>query len=159
MQKFLLERVFAEEFARDSYENLLFSICRFHEITAAYPRHITVVGFGFKTRRFVDLHRRAIRFPAANFVYVGIDPPGADLGELERLEGVNAVVHFEEDPYGCRSGVLVGKRAARNPFRRMHGYAETNPGLLALMNWCPEPGSEGRWFEDEGLPWDPLKNR
>jgi hypothetical protein len=90
---------------------------------------------------------------------VGIDPPGADLAELNRLENVNAAVHFEEDPYGCRSQVLAGKRAVRNPFRRMHGYAETNPALLALMNWCPEPGSEGRWFEDKALPWDPVKGR
>ena len=67
MHKFLLERVVSEEFARDSYENLLFSICRFHEVTGRYPDKITVVGFGFKTRRFVDLHRKAVRFPEDKF--------------------------------------------------------------------------------------------
>jgi len=67
MHKFLLERVVSEEFARDSYENLLFSICRFHEVTGRYPDKITVVGFGFKMRRFVDLHRKAVRFPKDKF--------------------------------------------------------------------------------------------
>eukprot|EP00850_Spirogloea_muscicola_P000141 SM000001S04543 [mRNA] locus=s1:841502:842944:- [translate_table: standard] len=35
-------RALTEEFARDSLENLLFSICRFHELTGAYPNNITV---------------------------------------------------------------------------------------------------------------------
>ena len=30
------DRAFTEEHARDSYENLLFSLCRFHEITGAW---------------------------------------------------------------------------------------------------------------------------
>jgi len=63
MEKFLLERVISEEFARDSYENILFSLCRFYEMIGRYPEKITVIGFGFKERRFTDLHRKAIRFP------------------------------------------------------------------------------------------------
>ena len=63
MDKFLLERAISEEYARDSYENLLFSLCRFFEVTERYPDKITVIGFGFKERRFTDLHRRAVRFP------------------------------------------------------------------------------------------------
>ena len=63
MDNFMLERVYSEEFARDSYENLLFSLCRFHEITGRYPDKITVIGFGFKEKRFKDLHRKAVRFP------------------------------------------------------------------------------------------------
>lgn len=63
MDKFMLERVYSEEFARDSYENLLFSLCRFFEITGRYPDKITVIGFGFKEKRFKDLHRKAVRFP------------------------------------------------------------------------------------------------
>lgn len=63
MDNFMLERVYSEEFARDSYENLLFSLCRFHEITGRYPDKITVIGFGFKEKRFTDLHRKAVRFP------------------------------------------------------------------------------------------------
>jgi hypothetical protein len=44
-------RTAAETFARDSFENLLFSIARFREITGAYPKQITVVGYDFKKQR------------------------------------------------------------------------------------------------------------
>jgi hypothetical protein len=68
MDKFLLERVVSEEFARDSYENVLFSLCRFFEMTGRYPSKITVIGFGFKERRFTDLHRKAVRFPQDRYL-------------------------------------------------------------------------------------------
>jgi hypothetical protein len=63
MDKFLLERVHSEEYARDSYENVLFSLCRFFEVTGRYPEKVTVIGFQFKEKRFKDLHRKAVRFP------------------------------------------------------------------------------------------------
>jgi len=150
MDKFLLERVVSEEFARDSYENVLFSLCRFFEMTGRYPEKVTVIGFGFKERRFSDLHRKAVRFPQERFSYIGIDPANADLKELDRLENANAGMHFAADPYGCSSSVLAGKRLSRNPFRRMHGYGQTNPALLDLLSWCPENGH----FFDNPLPWN-----
>ncbi|CAG8774507.1 25326_t:CDS:2, partial [Racocetra persica] len=59
----ILDRMTTEEYARDSYENLLFSICRFKEVTGHYPQNVIVVGFKFKRERFLDLHRAAIKFP------------------------------------------------------------------------------------------------
>jgi hypothetical protein len=56
-------RAALEAQARDSYENLLFSVCRFRELSGEYPDHITVVSFGFKRHRFEELHRGALRFP------------------------------------------------------------------------------------------------
>ena len=67
-------RTSTEEFARDSYENLLFSLCRFHELTQRYPDTVTLVGFSFKKARFVQLHAHAIRYPPSRLVYVGVDP-------------------------------------------------------------------------------------
>ncbi|CAM0136960.1 unnamed protein product [Umbelopsis sp. WA50703] len=60
--KDLIERVATEEHARDSFENLLFSICRFYELTGNYPESITVVGFEFKKERFIKVHRAAARY-------------------------------------------------------------------------------------------------
>lgn len=65
------ERAFTEEFARDSFENVLFSIARFKELTGHPPRNITVVGYEFKRERFVGLHRTAIQFPSDRFNYIG----------------------------------------------------------------------------------------
>lgn len=67
------QHIFVEEFARDSYENLLFGIARFYEITGKYPKKITVVGFEYKRERFETIHRHAIRFPVSDFNYIGID--------------------------------------------------------------------------------------
>lgn len=38
-------RALTEEHARDSFENLLFSFCRFRELTGSYPHNITVKAF------------------------------------------------------------------------------------------------------------------
>jgi hypothetical protein len=70
------ERATSEEYALDSYQNVLFSIARFHEQTGTYPRHITVVGFEMKRRRFEELHIRALRWPRERFTYIGIDEEG-----------------------------------------------------------------------------------
>ncbi|KAF7984264.1 hypothetical protein HWV62_16108 [Athelia sp. TMB] len=66
-------RATTEDHALDSYQNLLFSIARFHEVTGKWPTHITVVGYEMKRRRFEELHREALRWPTSRFDYVGID--------------------------------------------------------------------------------------
>jgi len=71
-------RVTTETYALDSYQNLLFSLARFHEITGRYPLQVTIIGYEMKRRRFEELHRAALRFPATNFEYIGIEPPASD---------------------------------------------------------------------------------
>jgi len=51
--------------ARDSFENLLFGVCRFRERAGHYPDTVTVVSWGFKAARF-DLHRETLRWPASH---------------------------------------------------------------------------------------------
>ena len=46
-------RTTTEEFALDSYENLLFALARFHEVSSRWPEKITVVGYGMKRKRSV----------------------------------------------------------------------------------------------------------
>ena len=67
-------RVTTEDHALDSFQNLLFSIARFHEYTGHYPTKITVVGYEFKRPRFIELHRAALRWPVQRFHYIGVDP-------------------------------------------------------------------------------------
>lgn len=83
-------RMTTENFALDSYQNLLFSIARFREYTGSYPERITVVGYGMKKSRFEELHAKAVRWPVKNFVrgqkrfhYVGIDDAGDTKPEYE----------------------------------------------------------------------------
>lgn len=60
-----------QEHARDSFENLLFSVCRFREVTGRYPAHITVVSFEFKHERIAGLHAKALRWPLQRLRFLG----------------------------------------------------------------------------------------
>ncbi|KAK9453224.1 hypothetical protein V1511DRAFT_103259 [Dipodascopsis uninucleata] len=144
--KDLVLRATTEDYAKDSYENLLFSICRFNEYVGDYPKKITVIGHKFKQERFENLHRAAIQFPFENFHYVGIDPPGGPPLKDERL---NALLPFSSDPYGCFNTTLTEKKTQRNPFRRNHPYIETCPELSGLFTYC----SKERKLYSYKLPW------
>lgn len=172
-------RAVLEDHARDSLENLLFSLCRFREASERYPYkvretpardhlylsillylspslcrtlhlspspQVTVVSFGFKRRRFTDLHRKALRFPRHRFHYEGIDPPGLPLAALAG-ETEHSAKPFESDPYGCARDELRRKRSRRNPFRRALGVGEGCPELRGVLRHC------GAGIYDGELPW------
>jgi hypothetical protein len=67
-------RILLEEHATDSLQNLLFSILLFRRKTGQYPRHIRLVTHAFKSKRFLELHAPAIRWPADRIQVQGIDP-------------------------------------------------------------------------------------
>jgi hypothetical protein len=133
-----------EDFARDSFENLLYSICRFREYAGDYPGRITVAGWGFKRARFTELHRAAIRFPAGRFAYDRVnDPADADSAEAQEAATRRA---FAADPYGA-SGELAAKKRERDPLRRQHGYGASCPELAELLRHRGPEIFGGR------LPW------
>lgn len=145
-------RMIVEEFARDSYENLLFSIARFNEYVGSYPTIITVVGHEFKKARYENLHRAAIHYPAAQFRYVGFDPPQIEKKLAADGEAANAGIPFSKDPHGCTNRILVSKRRDRNPFRRAHPYALSCPELYKLLSVCSMKKVQMSLFDD--LPWN-----
>lgn len=138
-------RTLTEENARDSFENLLFSVCRFRELTGTYPQNITVVSYDFKEERFSRLHRSAIGFPEGRFFFFGTPAPPASKEGAMRGEAI-ARAQFQADPYGC-SGSLHRKRLKRDPFHRTVPYPAGCPELRDLFSYCgpsPYPGL---------LPW------
>lgn len=134
----LEERTVVEEYARDSFENLLFSIARFREYTGRYPTKITVVGYGFKETRFRDLHRAALQYPSDQFNYIGIDPPNLDKEASSDGERRNAFIPFSADPFGCSDPILQEKRIQRNPFRRTPFYVVSAPEMFDLLTHCDQ---------------------
>lgn len=143
-------RATVEEYASDSFENILFSVCRFKEVTGRYPERITLVGFSFKERRFLNLHFRAIKFPAARVTYIGIDPSkssGFNLKRMRYWEHRASYVEFQNDPYGCNSKTLQQKRKSRNPFSRYNPYELSCPEIKQLLKWC------GPSIYPKQLPW------
>lgn len=149
-------RAFTEEHARDSFENLMFGLCRFYEVTGHYPERVTVVSYTLKQRRFMDLHRAALRFPATRFEFVGTPVPpaavGADEGEARTVAG------FVKDPYGCDpAGELVAKRQRRDPFALGPPHPTRCPAMAALLTHCsaqqyrgPVPWEEGEEGKEGG---------
>ena len=165
-----------EEFARDSFENLLFSICRFYECVREFPHKITVVSWEFKRDRF-NLHRSAIDFPDDRFEFVGVNNP-VDLEIATKGEMASGVLPFMKDPYGTstqeneiwaeskslrierlpnnitakiverKKEVALGKkRQERNPFNRQHPYETSCPELSALLQHTGPDHFQGT------LPW------
>ena len=132
-----------EEYARDSFENLLFAICRFNEYTGRYPEMIRVVSWAFKEERF-GLHREALGFPRSRFEFHGANQPedlvGAKKGEARTIAA------FREDPYG-RGRNLGQKRTERNPFSRHAPYRLTCPELEGILRHRGPTPYEG------ALPW------
>lgn len=137
------QRTILEDFARDSFENLLFGICRFQEYAGAYPERVTLVSWAFKEQRF-GLHRDAIGFPADRFRYAGPNNPG-DLVQALKSER-NAIQAYTQDPYSSGDRFRA-KRQARNPYRRQNGYAISCPGVAALLR------HEGPESFQGALPW------
>ncbi|KAI8093754.1 uncharacterized protein BX664DRAFT_113634 [Halteromyces radiatus] len=170
----LSRRMIVEEYARDSYENILYSLCRFSEMTSDYPSKLTVIGFDFKRPRFEQLHINAIRYPREQFEYIGIDPvsfmegtvalsneegddqqdlkeSGNQLADVARQgELHNSYKPFQTDLYACR-GTLRQKKLDRNPYRRRPPYRSTCPILAPLFDYCP---SNNMIFKGP-LPWSP----
>lgn len=137
-------RTITEEFARDSYENLLYSLCRVREFTGQFPGHVSFVSWQFKEERF-QLHRESIRWQAARFTYIGANNP-PDLAQAVEAETRNRAAYVA-DPYSS-SPAFRAKRDARNPFRRTPGY------LLHLPELAPLFAHEGPDPFTGPLPWD-----
>ncbi len=143
------ERATTEEFARDSFENILFGIARFRECSGYYPKSIDIVGWEFKRKRF-DFHRQTIKWPATDhYRYHGVNNPD-DLAAFEEGEK-KTMASFRTDPFGTGKD-LLNKRIERNPFKRQNSYAVSCPELASLLNHQTAEGIELGCR----LPWESL---
>lgn len=138
----LQPRIILEEYARDSFENVLFLICRFYEIYGYYPEFITVIGFEFKRDRFLKLHFEAMGFPIDRVEYIGNLPDPKMLSkearvayfqDLRQSEYKFGYLLFEQDWYGIQAKLHL-KRVARDPFKRVHLYSKTNPRFAGFFH-------------------------
>lgn len=142
-----------EDFATDSYQNLLFSILRFHTLVGRYPGTVTVITHAFKERRFLELHAAAIKWPRSTLRVQGINPPFTleELEQTQRGEHERAYELFAEDPYGVRSP-LADKRKARNwNLDVLEGLA-VDDEVQQLLNW--KGGASGKDIFPGKLPWE-----
>lgn len=131
------DRYAREDFATDSFQNLLFSILRFRQIVGHYPQDITVVTHAFKRERILGVHAPALRWPDGHVRLQGSDPPFTrsewrDTAASER----RAEGEFVRIPFGA-SPPLSDKRRARNfdPEVVEKFYADLEPKALQLLRF------------------------
>lgn len=84
-------RALTEEHARDSFENLLFSVCRFRELTGTYPYNITVSD---STGCFLFLFFLTFSFQAKICIWYIL------IYETDKI--------WEKQPESCRVFILSG---------------------------------------------------
>jgi len=103
--------VLLEEFATDSYQNLLFSILVYRSKFGQYPSNISIVTHEFKTLRFRDLHAKAIRWPDERFDVMGINPPfsGESIGACRHR--VKFYFYHSDTPFPISSDHLRSRIA------------------------------------------------
>ena len=138
-------RAFTEEKSRDSLENIIFSLCRFYELTGRYPEKITIVSYDFKEERFLETHRRAIQWPKNKMKFIGT--PALNKEAIAGEEMTRNM--FENDLYGCR-GDLAKKRQLRDPFAHGGYTGDRCPDMATLLDYCPV---RGHHVFRKSLPW------
>lgn len=151
-------RIFTEEVAVDSYQNLLFPLLEYNSMLNRWPKHITLISHDFKRRRFEELHCPAIRWPLENLTYVGIDPPDdvVPRDELDLDEFNKGYEAFRKDPYGVRD-YLKDKREDRGGTIGAQLLKVCHEGIpedvKPLLMW---KGGDTQCGVFRGpLPWDP----
>lgn len=116
----VLAHTITELYARDSLENVQFSLARFYQLFGTYPMRLTVVGWQFKQERFT-FHCRTLGWPLEKYAYIGCNNPEnlavAEAGEARTL------ALFRDDPW-AEHDPLQSKRQARNPFHQTPPYRE-----------------------------------
>ncbi|KAI2787947.1 hypothetical protein POX_f08329 [Penicillium oxalicum] len=85
-------RLVVESHATDSYQNVLFSLIRFHDHTGIWPSQVTVVTHEFKRARFQELH-----FPALGLIPHTEQAPGEHMQKSNRLRVAIIGINPPED--------------------------------------------------------------
>lgn len=127
-------RTTTEEFATDSFDNVLFGIARFFECVSRLPTSVTFISWSFKQKRF-EHHAESIHWPMSAFAFLGVGQPG-DIETVRHAER-RTLALFQDDitGYGAAGGPLRTKKMARNPYRRQHGYATSCSIMKNVLEW------------------------
>lgn len=136
-----------ELYARDSWENLLFGVCRFKEMWGEYPREVKTVSYEFKRGRFERLHAGGLGLR----VQVGsVMKEGA-----QQKTGKGLVMPASEDAEPIPQGSYSSDASSEHPkpivppslnVRSLNPPpANPFPGLAPLFTFYGVPASDTAW--------------
>lgn len=103
-----------EEYSRDSFQNLDFSMRKYASLYGQQALKITVVGWAFKESRF-KIHAEALGIPLEHLEYIGVNNPPEEKMVDTLLGESNILKEYLTTPLG-NSGTLLERRRARDPF-------------------------------------------
>ncbi|KAG0691284.1 hypothetical protein C6P40_002675 [Pichia californica] len=159
----LNKNIFLEEYARDSYENVLFSLATFYKNFNKFPQKITIIGFGFKKERFLSSHLSTIGYyflpniindqldfnnlpdnnNHAKYISSGPIISNNDIDNdnywqnLYNNEKKNALDLFKLNPFGSKNSLLNNKKLKRDPWNKhnevFNFYKSNNETLNSLI--------------------------
>ena len=124
-------RCFLDQYATDSFQNVLFPLLQFPDYVKVmswsnttmtdekqprWPTNLVVIGHEFKRRRFIKLHIPAVKFPRERVKYIGVDPPFDEARMAEVVEG------DARRGYGVWKDDLYGKGALPQEKREQRGW-------------------------------------
>lgn len=112
-----------EPYARDSFENMLFSIYRYKAQKGVLPEVVHAVGFSFKSVRFqfhfetIVKNKDVLFFPEIDctFKYHAVNDPPQHVLNTSRTDEKKTLQAFYKAPFGD-SGILLEKRNSRDPW-------------------------------------------
>ena len=141
----LRAKVILEESAKDTLENLLFGICRAHQVTGQWPSSVTVISWVWKKER-IQLIANALRLPGYSYLGVG------DKVNPKTPEEIAAEI--ADDPLYRLPG-LAGKRAERDPWKWPIPYGDI-PEFRTIFNVLNEMEKEKNPSLPKGFkfPWE-----
>jgi hypothetical protein len=137
-------RCILEEYSLDSFLNVIYGLCRFKESSGEWPERVSICGWGFKSRRFAELHREALRWNRPFEAIAVNEPPGLEEAALREAE---TRAQWTRDPYGSFEP-LSAKRASRDHFGREAPYPKSCPEVADLLH------HRGPELFQGALPWD-----
>jgi hypothetical protein len=177
----LANRIFTEEYATDSFQNILFPLLLFPAFidsitepnssasplqrSSMYPAHLTIISHAFKRHRFMNLHLPALRYPTTpeRFRYISIGPPMDEVkrAEVEAGELSRGVKAWEQDPYGVGEALAAKRRARGWTVEREQRVwtelieslnAKRHGDVLCFIDWLHNQHQEGSTYL-ETFPW------
>jgi len=117
--------ILLEEYAQDSFENLLFSMCRFFQFFGEFPASIGSCTWKFNIRRF-EIFAQKLALPNFQVVPVGITDKEDRIAEKWAKLA-------KEDPFYRRQPDSAEKYLKRNPWEKLHPYAQINQNFQKLF--------------------------
>lgn len=140
--------ILIDEFARDSYENILYSLITFYKRFHKLPNKITIIGFGFKRERFLSSH-------LVTLGYYSMPNKEDDNITLKKLSDTNHVKYIESGPFLPEDNSMsIDEYAIYEKTFWDDLYKSENNNALKLFKQNPF-GSKGSKLYEKKLKRDP----